>query len=78
MYQFETRLYRQIVEIPMGTNCTPLVAILYCYERGFMDSLKHDNQADAIDSRYLEDLLNIDNSYSEGMFNQIHPRTTFE
>ena len=47
--RFGTKLYRQIVGIPMGTNCAPLVAdlFLYCYERDFMDSLNHDNQADA-------------------------------
>ena len=35
----------------MGTNCAPLVAdlFLYCYERDFMDSLNHDNQADVIE-----------------------------
>ena len=67
---FGTKLYRQIVGIPMGTNCAPLVAdlFLYCYERDFMDSLNHDNQADVIEafnstSRYLDDLLNIDNPY---------------
>ena len=43
-----------------------------------MDSLNHDNQADAIEafnytSRYLDDLLNIDNPYFEGMVNQINP-----
>ena len=43
-----------------------------------MDSLNHDNQADAIEafnstSRYLDDLLNIDNPYFEGMVNQIYP-----
>ena len=54
----------------MGTNCAPLVAdlFLYCYERYFMDSLNHDSQADVIKafnsiSRYLDDLLNIDNPY---------------
>ena len=58
------------------TNCAPLVAdlFLYCYERDFMDSLNHDNQADVIEafnstSRYLDDLLNIDNPYFEGMVN---------
>ena len=45
--RFGTKLYRQTVGIPMGTNCAPLVAdlFLYCYERDFMDSLNHDNQA---------------------------------
>ena len=43
-----------------------------------MDSLNHDNQADAIEafnsaSRYLDDLLNIGKPYFEGMVNQIYP-----
>ena len=40
--RFGTKLYRQIVGIPMGTNCAPLVAdlFLYCYDRAFMDSLQ--------------------------------------
>ena len=43
----------------------------------FMDSLCHENQADGIDafnstSRYLDDLLDIDNPYFEGMVNQIY------
>ena len=51
---------------------------LYCYERDFMDSLNQDNQAGVIEafnstSRYPDDLLNIDNPYFEGMFNQIYP-----
>ena len=39
--RFGTELYRQIVGIPMGTNCAPLVAdlFLFCYERDFMTSL---------------------------------------
>ena len=48
----------------MGTNCTPLVAILFLfrYERDFMMSLSDDKQADIIDafnttSRYLDDTL---------------------
>ena len=50
--RFGTKFYRQIVGIPMGTNCAPLVAdlFLYCYERDFMDSLYHDNQADVIEA----------------------------
>ena len=66
--RFGTKLYRQIVGIPMSTNCAPLVAdlFLFCYERDFMKDLSSDNQADVIKafnstSRYLDDLLNIDN-----------------
>ena len=64
----------------MGTTCAPLVAdlFLFCYDRDFMKSLSDDNQADIIEafnstSRYLDDLLNIDNPYFEGMVNQINP-----
>ena len=80
--RFGTKLYRQIVGIPMGTNCAPLVAdfFLFCYmyERDFMKDLSSNNQADVIKafnstSRYLDDLLNIDNPYFEGMVNQIYP-----
>ena len=77
--RFGTKIYRQNVGIPMGKNCAPLVAdlSLYFYER-FMDSLNHDNQADVLEafnstSRYLGDLLNIDNPYFEGMVKQIYP-----
>ena len=43
-----------------------------------MKFLSSDNQADIIKafnstSRYLDDLLNIDNPYFEGMVNQIYP-----
>ena len=39
--RFGSKLFRQIVSIPMGTNCAPLVAdlFLFCYERHFMSSL---------------------------------------
>ena len=50
--RFWTKLYRQIVGIPMGTKCAPLVAdlFLHCYERDFMDSLNHDNKAHIIEA----------------------------
>ena len=39
--RFGSKLYRQILGIPMGTYCGPLVAdfFLFCYERYFMLSL---------------------------------------
>ena len=64
----------------MGTNCAPLVAdlFLFCYERDFMMSLSDDTEANVIEafdptSRYLDDLLNIDDPYFEGMISQIYP-----
>ena len=54
----------------MGTICSPLVAdlFLFYYERDFIKDLSSDNQADVIKafnstSRYLDDLLNIDNPF---------------
>ena len=78
--EFGSKLYRQIVGIPMGANCAPLVAdlFLFCYERDFMLSLSDNNQTDTIEafnstSRYLDDLLNIDNPYFKQMVGQIYP-----
>ena len=77
--RFGTKLYRQIVGIPIGTNCAPLVAdlFLFCYERDFMTSVSDVKQAEIIEafkstSRYPDDLLNIDNPYFEGMVNRIY------
>ena len=78
--RFGTKLYRQTIGIPMGTNCAPLVAdlFLFCYERDFMKSLSRENQADIIEafnstSRYLDDLLNIDSIYFDQMVDRIYP-----
>ena len=75
-----TKLYRQVVGIPMGTNCAPLVAdlFLFYYERDFMMSPSDDKQADVTDafyttSRYLDDILNINNVYFDNMVSQIYP-----
>ena len=64
----------------MGTNCAPLVAdlFLFCYERDFMLSLSEDTQSDVIEafsftSRYLDDLLNIDNNFFNSIVNRIYP-----
>ena len=64
----------------MGTSCAPLVAdlFLFCYERHFRKSVSPENRADIIEafnstSRYLDDLLNIDNIYFEQMVNPIYP-----
>ena len=69
-----------LVGIQMGTNCAPLVAdlALFCYERDFMSSLSNHNQTDIIEafnstSRYLDDLLKIDNPYFEHIVGLIYP-----
>ena len=64
----------------LGANCAPLVAdlFLFCYERDFMTSLSDIKQAEIIEalkftSRHLDDFLNIDNPYFEGMVSRIYP-----
>ena len=64
----------------MRTNCAPLLAdlFLFCYERDFMKSLSRESQTDIIEafnstSRYLNDLLNIDNIYFDQMVDRIYP-----
>ena len=64
----------------MGTNCAPQVAdlFLFCYERDFTMSLSDDKQTDVIDafsttSRYLDDILNVNNVYFDNMVSQIYP-----
>ena len=66
--QFEGMVYQQIVSIPMGTSCAPLIAylLLYCYERDFMYHLLKSKRHDLIDkfndtSRYIDDIFTIDN-----------------
>ena len=48
------------------------------YKRAFMLSLSEDNQSNVIEafnstSRYLDDLLNIDNNLFDSMGNRIYP-----
>ena len=78
--RFGTKLYRQVVGIPKVTNRAPQFAdlFLFCYESDFMISLSYDKQADVIDafnttSRYLDDILYINNVYFDNMVSQIYP-----
>ena len=76
---FGTKLFRQVVGIPMATTCALLVAnlFLFYYEIDFMMSISDDKQADIIDafntiSRYLDDILNINKVYFDNMVSQIY------
>ena len=64
----------------MGTNCAPLIAdlFLFYYERDSMLSLSDDDHSEVMEaftstSRYLDDLLNINNNFFGSMFNHIYP-----
>ena len=79
--RFGSKIYRQIVGIPMGTNCALPVAdrsIFVLFERDFMLSFPEDNQSNVIKafntkSRCLDDLLIIDNNFFDSMVARIYP-----
>ena len=68
--QFEGMIYQQLVGIPMGTNCAPLIAelFLFCYEWNFMSKLHK--------SKYKKILLLrcIHHFISEFIYNTDHMR----
>ena len=58
----------------MGTNCAPPVADLFLFVmREISWSLSRENQADIIEARYLDDLLNTDNIFFDQMVDRIYP-----
>ena len=79
--QFDGMVYQQIVGIPMGTTCAPLIAdlFLYFYERDFMSNLQKSKRFDLIDTfndtfRYLDDVFTIDNPAFAEYIPDIYPR----
>ena len=79
--QFDGKCYRQIIGIPMGTNCAPHVAniFLHVYEYEFIDDLiiaGNINQACKLQNmfRYQDDLIVFEDihTFSENIHN-IYP-----
>ena len=77
---FGTKLCRQIVGVPMGASCAPLVAglFLFCCERDFMTSLSGVGRAEVVGafgsaSGCLGDLLGVGSPCFEGMFGRVCP-----
>ena len=63
---FGGRIFQQTIGIPMGTNCTPLLAdlFLYSYKAEFIQSLlkagkKHLAQQFNFTYRYVDDVLSL-------------------
>ena len=78
--QFDGMVYQQMVDIPMGINCAPLIAylFLYCYGRDFMSDLHKSTRHDLIDmfndtSRYLDDIFTTDIPECEKHISDIFP-----
>ena len=77
-WQFGTKLYKQIMSIPMDTSCLLTDLFLYCYMKAiswclFLGIRMLKLGKLSTQSLYLDDLLNIDNTYFDGMVNQICP-----
>ena len=66
--RFCGQLFQQVVGIPMGTNCAPLLAdlFLYSYENEFLDKLIKEGKRKLarkfnLSYRYMEDFISFNN-----------------
>ena len=74
------QLFRQMVGIPMGTNCAPLLAnlFLYSYENEFLDKLIKEGKRKlakkfSLSYRYIDDLISFNNRFKE-FISDTHPK----
>ena len=70
-------LFRQVIGIPMGTNCAPLLAdlFLYSYESEFLDNMIRGGHRKLARSfnlcyRYIDDLIVFNNKKSLGIMSK--------
>jgi hypothetical protein len=77
---FGETLFQQVVGIPMGTNCAPLLAdlFLFSYELEFLQKLVKDKTIDEARAfnftyRYIDDVLSINNSRFAEFLPLIYP-----
>ena len=77
---FGGKVFQQIVGIPMGTNCAPLLAdiFLYSYEAEFIQSLLSTRKKKLASQfnftyRYIDDVLSINNPDFENYLGQMYP-----
>ena len=74
-------IYQQIIGIPMGTDCAPLLANLYLhyYEYEYMTKLRKDDYRLALKfsntCRYIDDLATINNPLFDEHVKHIYPDT---
>ena len=78
--QFGGRLFRQVIGIPMGTNCAPLLAdlFLYSYENEFVDNMIRSGHRRLARSfnlcyRYIDDLIVFNNKKFLDYLKEIYP-----
>ena len=75
------RTIRQMVGIPMGTNCAPLLAdlFLYSYENEFLDKLIKEGKGKLarkfnLSYRYIDDLISFNNKRFKEFISDIYPK----
>ena len=79
--RFGGQLFRQMVGIPMGTNCAPLLAdlFLYSYENEFLDKLIKEGKRKLarkfnLSYCYTDDLISFNNKRFEEFISDINPK----
>ena len=77
---FAWKVFQQIVGIPMGTNCAPLLAdiFIYSYEAEFIQSLLSHGRKQLASRfnftyRYIDEVLSINNPEFENNLGQMYP-----
>ena len=77
---FTGKVFQQMVGIPMGTNCVPLLAdiFLYSYEAEFIQILLSTGRKQLafrfnFTYRYIDDVLSINNPEFENYLGQMYP-----
>ena len=75
------QLFRQMVGIPMGTNCAPLLAdlFLYSYENEFLDKLIKKGKRKLsrkfnLSYRYIDDLISFKKKRFKKFISDIYPK----
>ena len=71
-------VFQQTVDIPMGTNCAPLLAFLYSYEADFIQGLLKKNEKKLARSfnftfPYTDVVLSLNNSKFGFFVDRIYP-----
>ena len=79
--RFGGQLFRQMVGIPMGTNCAPLLAdlLLYSYENEFLDKLIKEGKRKLarkfnLSYRYTDDLISFSNKRFKEFISEIYAK----
>ena len=77
---FSGKVFQQIVGIPMGTNCAPLLADIFLnsYEAEYIQSLLSTGRKQLASRfnftyRYIDDVLSINNPEFENYLGQMYP-----